>query len=42
MAALDGEFADLFDFSDISDDTDEVPDFRSVFTDPAACVGCAE
>jgi len=42
MAALDGQFADLFDFSDISDDVDAVPDFRSVFTDPAACVGCAE
>ena len=33
MAALDGNFADLFDFSDISDETDAVPDF---------CVSCAE
>ena len=41
MAALDGQFADLFDFSDISDEVDEVPDF-SQFNDPAACVGCAE
>jgi len=42
MAALDGAFNDLFDFSDISDDVDEVPDLGSVFNDPAACVGCAE
>ena len=42
MAALDGQFDDLFDFSDIDETTDEVPDFRSIFTDPQACVGCAE
>ena len=41
MAALDGQFADLFDFSDITSDSDAVPDF-SQFNDPAACVGCAE
>ena len=41
MAALDGQFADLFDFSDINEDTDAVPDI-SQFNDPAACVGCAE
>ena len=33
MAALDGNFEDLFDFSDITSDTDKVPDF---------CVSCAE
>ena len=42
MAALDGQFADLFDFSDISDESDAVPDFKAIFNDPAACVGCAE
>ena len=42
MAALDGNFNDLFDFSDIDSSTDEVPDFRSVFNDPGSCVGCAE
>jgi len=41
MAALDGGFEDLFDFSDISSDTDAVPNFNQ-FNDPAACVGCAE
>jgi len=42
MAALDGEFADLFDFDDLTDDTDAVPDFSRFNSDPAACVGCAE
>ena len=42
MAALDDQFADLFDFSDITDDVDSVPDFNNIFNDPAACVGCAE
>ena len=42
MAALDGQFADLFDFSDIDSDSDAVPDFNAIFNDPAACVGCAE
>ena len=32
----------LFDFSDIDDKVDEVPDFNSIFNDPQACVGCAE
>ena len=41
MAALDGQFSDLFDFSDISDESDAVPNFNFV-NDPAACVGCAE
>ena len=34
MAALDEQFSDLFDFSDISSETDAVPDL--------ACVSCAE
>ena len=41
MAALDGQFSELFDFSDISDESDAIPDFNFV-NDPAACVGCAE
>ena len=41
MAALDGNFADLFDFSDIDDEVDAVPDLN-MFNDPQACVGCAE
>ena len=41
MAALDGDFNELFDLGDISDDTDDVPNL-SVFNDPALCVGCAE
>ena len=35
MAALDGQFAELFDFSDISSDTDATPDL-------AMCTTCAE
>jgi len=41
MAALDGNFSELFDFGDINDDTDAVPNFDQ-FNDPAACIGCAE
>ena len=41
MAALDGGFEDLFDFSDINSDSDAVPDL-SQFTSPGECVGCAE
>ena len=41
MAALDGGFEDLFDFSDINCDSDAVPDL-SQFTSPGECVGCAE
>jgi len=41
MAALDGQFADLFDFSDINEDSDAVPDL-SQFNSPSECVGCAE
>ena len=41
MAALDEKFDDLFDFSGISDDSDEVPNLNQ-FNDPTMCVGCAE
>ena len=41
MAALDGQFADLFDFSDIDCDADAIPDL-SQFNSPSECVGCAE
>ena len=37
MAALDGEFEDIFNFSDIADDAT-----YTAFNDPTACVGCAE
>ena len=37
LAALDGDFGTMFGFDDI--DSDESLD---IFTDPAACVGCAE
>ena len=39
LAALDGNFGEMFGFDDISDDDDGS---YNVFTDPAACVGCAE
>ena len=41
MAALDDQFGDLFDFKDIEDETDAVPNL-SQFNDPSMCVGCAE
>ena len=41
MAALDGDFNELFDLGDINADTDEVPNL-SQFNDPTLCVGCAE
>jgi hypothetical protein len=41
MAALDGQFADLFDFSDIDPESDAIPDL-SQFNSPSECVGCAE
>ena len=41
MAALDDNFNELFDFSDISEDSDAVPDLNQ-FNDPTMCVGCAE
>ena len=39
LAALDGNFGEMFGFDDITDDDDET---YKVFNDPAACVGCAE
>ena len=38
LAALDGNFGEMFGFVDIDADDDIV----NVFNDPAACVGCAE
>jgi len=38
LAALEDNFAELFDIGDVSDD---VPDL-SVYNDPSMCVGCAE
>ena len=38
LAALDGNFGEMFGFDDI--DTDD--DIVNIFNDPAACVGCAE
>ena len=37
LAALDGNFGEMFGFND--DDDDEI---AAMFNDPAACVGCAE
>lgn len=42
MAALDGQFEDLFDFSDIDDNSDSIPDLAKLFNGPSECVGCAE
>ena len=39
LAALDGNFGEMFGFDDIEDQEEAT---YSVFTDPAACVGCAE
>jgi len=38
LAALDGNFGEMFGFND--DDADD--DILDVFNDPASCVGCAE
>ena len=38
LAALDGNFGEMFGFDDIDPDDEIV----NVFNDPAACVGCAE
>ena len=38
LAALDGNFGEMFGFND--DGTDD--EIINVFNDPAACVGCAE
>ena len=39
LAALDGDFGEMFGFDDIEEQEDAN---YSVFNDPAACVGCAE
>ena len=39
LAALDGNFGDMFGFDEIEDDEDET---YNIFNDPATCVGCAE
>ena len=39
LAALDGNFGEMFGFNEITDDDEDV---LSIFNDPAACVGCAE
>lgn len=41
MAALDGDFGEIFGFDDLDDLIDDDP-IISVFNDPQACVGCAE
>ena len=38
LAALDGNFGEMFGFDDIVDDDETI----NIFNDPAACVGCAE
>ena len=38
LAALDGNFGEMFGFDDIADDDEPI----NIFNDPAACVGCAE
>ena len=40
LAALDGNFGEMFGFNDIDDDDNE--GVLDIFNDPAACVGCAE
>ena len=39
LAALDGNFGEMFGFDDIDADDNDIV---NVFNDPAACVGCAE
>ena len=39
LAALDGNFGEMFGFDDIDADDNDVV---NVFNDPAACIGCAE
>jgi len=39
LAALDGNFGEMFGFNDGDDDEDGI---INIFNDPAACVGCAE
>ena len=40
LAALDGNFGEMFGFDDI--ETDDHDEFVNLFNDPQACVGCAE
>ena len=40
LAALDGNFGEMFGFDDINDGEDT--EIINMFNDPAACVGCAE
>ena len=40
LAALDGNFGEMFGFNDLDDDAEDGA--FSIFTDPSACVGCAE
>ena len=42
LAALDGNFGEMFGFDDIDDDADNDVVRIDMFNDPAACVGCAE
>ena len=39
LAALDGNFGEMFGFVDIDSDPEDV---TNIFNDPAGCVGCAE
>ena len=39
LAALDGNFGEMFGFDDIDADDNDIV---NIFNDPAACVGCAE
>ena len=39
LAALDGNFGEMFGFDDIDADDNDI---ASIFNDPATCVGCAE
>ena len=40
LAALDGNFGEMFGFNDLDDDAEDGA--FSIFNDPSACVGCAE
>ena len=41
LAALDGNFGEMFGFDDIDAD-DNDPSSYNFYNDPANCVGCAE
>ena len=38
LAALDGNFGEMFGFEELDDDEEVI----NIFNDPAGCVGCAE